>query len=93
MALLDIAHIEQEGIDLIVVFLPPETSAFDDVRRERLRDLLIKALVREGITGELLGVWEWEGALRFMGAPHWADFVAGTTYAELYGRRTAQITC
>lgn len=77
---------------LLVVFVPPETGFFDELQRLRLRDILIEALQRHNLTGELIAVWEEDGGTGFMGNPHWAGFVSESGYLGLYARRNAHIS-
>ncbi len=92
LAVLDVAQFEEQGVSLLVVFVPPETGFFNDVQRARLRDLLLNGLVSEGLTGELLAIWESDGTLQFMGNPQWAEFLGNTNYTALYARKNRQIT-
>lgn len=92
MPVLDVAAFEQNGTPLLVVFVPAETTFFNDEQRARLRDLLVNRLAREGLSGVLLVVWEYEGDLHYMTTAPWDQYLEQTTYAELYAKRNRQIT-
>ena len=93
MALLDVAQIETQGADLLVVFVPPETNFFNDSQRARLRDVLIRALVAHGLSGELVAAWQHEGEFSFMAHPRLHNFLASAGYEAIYAHRSAQIEC
>lgn len=92
MPQLKVSSIEQEHTFLQVVFVPPETSYFDDRQRTRLREILTEALQARGLLGELIAVWEYDGMMQFMGNPHWAAFLESAGYANLRKLCNASIT-
>ena len=88
---LEVASVEREGTVLQIVFVPPETTYFEDRQCDRLRQIILQALQGRALMGEMVIVWEHEGRVEYLGNPRWQSFVVESGYANLYALRNNSI--
>lgn len=69
MAQFDVAHIREQGVDLIIVPLKSDFGYKTDDEKDDVRAALQLGARQAGLSGTVVPVWEWCGRMAFL-APH-----------------------
>jgi hypothetical protein len=78
-----VAHIREQGVDLIII---PLESAFDNLtetqKYAQIQELQLRANAA-GLAGTVVPVWEHLGQVRFIALPQWHSFLASLTLPQI----------
>jgi hypothetical protein len=93
MAKFKIAHIRQQGIDLIIV---PLESSFghksDQDQSETIASLQLYAR-SAGLAGTVVPIWREGGGHRFIAPPNWHAFFKSLGWNDVMANINKELTC
>jgi len=74
MATFKIAHIKEQGTNVIIVPLTPSFGKRDDAARQHIIDLLQDAAVQASLRGRVIPMWQERDAAHYVAPPDWIPF-------------------
>lgn len=88
-----IAHIREQGIDLIIVPLDDQFEYKPDDLKQELIDGLQLCAGSAGLAGKVVPVWLVGGRMKFIAPPNWHPFFKSITWNRILQSRNKKLTC
>lgn len=93
MATFKIAHIRQQGVDLIVVPLEPSFGHKSDHEQSEIIASLQVCATSAGLAGKVVPVWREGSGHRFIAPPNWHPFFKSFGWNDVMGNINKELTC
>jgi hypothetical protein len=93
MTTFDVAHLRQQGQDLIIVLVKPDFGSKTSTEQEQIRLQLEIAANRAGLAGHAVTVWDaGSGRMGFRGPSAWKSFLEGLSLPFVAANINKRIT-
>lgn len=93
MARYRIAHLREQGVDMIIVPLDSSFGAKSDVDQQDTIDALQACASAAGLAGTVVPVWRSGGSHRFIAPPNWHAFFRSLTWNMIMRSINKELTC
>ena len=88
-----VAHIREQGIDLIIVPLEPAFDRQPETAQHATIGGLQACANAAGLRGTVVPVWLVAGRMRFIARPEWHPFFRGLQWETVIGNLNKELTC
>jgi hypothetical protein len=90
----DIAHIREQGVDLIIVPLQASFRSKSRSAKNEIRSYLQECATSAGLAGTVVPVWEASGGrMGFLSPPKWHSFFKRINLAIVAANINRKLTC
>ncbi|HTV58026.1 MAG TPA: hypothetical protein VMJ93_04060 [Verrucomicrobiae bacterium] len=87
-----VAHVKEQGVDLIIVPLDAHYGLEAQNQQEEIRDHLQLRANAAGLVGTVVPVWKDAfGTMLFLAPPNWHPFFKSLTYEQVIGNLNKEI--
>jgi hypothetical protein len=94
MVTYDVAHIREQGIDLIIVLVDPSFGYKTHQEQQRIADALQECATAAGLAGTVVPVWDAGGGrLGFFAPPNWHPFFSSKDLTFVAANINRKLTC
>lgn len=93
MATFKIAHIKEQGVNVIIV--PLATSFGDRAERDRIEiiELLQAAATEAQLRGKVVPMWQEERGYKFIAPPEWQPYFRTVKWKDVLNNLNREIAC
>ena len=89
-----VAHIREQGQDMIIVFVNAQVGTWSDERREQLSEQLQICANSANLAGLVVLMWQTPlGHSKFSAPKQWHTFLQSVSYQMLAGNINKELTC
>lgn len=89
-----VAHLNVQGVNLIVVFVNPNVGQRPAFSQQQLVNALQACAKSAGLAGNVVPVWtDSGGRLNFLAPPNQHAYFKSVTYQYLYGQVNKTLSC
>ena len=88
-----IAHIREQGVDLIIVPLEPSFGRKSSADQHGIIDGLQQCSISAGLAGTVVPVWREGSGHRFVAQPNWHPFFKSLSWNAILGNLNKTLTC
>ena len=89
-----VAHINVQGVNLIIVFVSPDIGRRPPLEQQQVVNALQACASSAGLAGNVVPVWrDTSGRLAFIAPPNQHAFFKSVTFEYLYANVNKQLTC
>jgi len=92
MSTFDIAHIRQQGVNLIIVPLDPSFGHKPDSTQAEIIDSLQAAATSAGLAGTVVPVWRSGSTHRFIAPRNWHAFFKSLSWNQILANINKRLT-
>ena len=89
-----VAHLREQGQDMIIVFVHGKVGTWTDEKREQLSAQLQICADSTGLAGSVVLIWQTPlGRSEFLAPKPWHPFLKSVSYQMLAGNINKKLTC
>ena len=90
----EVAHIRQQGVDLIIIPLKPVFGGKPPVEQQRIFNFLQRSASSAGLAGTVVPVWDsGSGRMGFWAPPNWHSFFKSIDLNFVATNINRKLTC
>jgi hypothetical protein len=90
----NIAHIREQGVDLIIVPLQASFGSKSRSAQNKVQFYLQECATSAGLAGTVIPVWEvGDGGMGFLAPPNWHPFLRSINLAFVMANINRKLTC
>ena len=93
MAKYPIAHIREQGVDIIIVPLDPKFGRLSKREQSERITHVQACTIKAGLAGTVVPVWQEGDGFRFIGPNKWLAFFQSISWDYIVSRINAELTC
>ncbi len=94
MTTFEVAHIQEQGIDLIIVLVDSSFGHKTIIEQEEITRRLQVCATQAGLAGTVVPVWDGGGGqLHFLASPNWHPFFSSIDLAFVARNVNRRLTC
>jgi len=94
MATYDVAHIREQGIDLIIVLVDSSFGLRTPREQQEIVTLLQECATKAGLAGTVIPVWDaGAGRMGFLAPPNWHSFFSSIDLTFVVANINRKLTC
>lgn len=93
MSTFKIAHIKEQGIDLIIIPLESSFGHKQDSDQAEIIESLQACAISAGIAGKVVPVWREGSSHRFIAPPNWHPFFKSFGWNQIIANINKELTC
>lgn len=88
-----IAHIHEQGQDLIIIPLESSFGSKSEADQSDVIDALQECATSAGLAGAVIPVWRSGGSVHFIGPPPWHPYLKSLTWNAIMRNINKRLTC
>jgi len=89
----DIAHIREQGQDIIIVFMSPAFSSLGNTAQNEQQTLLQACAADANLAGTVVPVWKAGSTFGFLAPSPWQSYFRNSTWDDLCLTVNKKLTC
>ena len=89
----DIAHLREQGQDIIIVFVASSFGSLGNVEQNKQRDALQACATSAKLAGHIVPVWKSGNTFSFIAPTEWQLFFKNSTWDGLCININKKLTC